>query len=493
MKKMITNMKALVALLMVGAAVTSCSSDDSIIDQPDAPQVYTMTVEASKGTNGTRALADGGTTQTSTWTAGDVVEVWTADGTTKKYGELTAQTAGASTTLRGTLSSPLPSNDETLTLKYLSPSYGTQDGTLTGSANSIDNVCDYATATVKATVSGTSVTTTTASFVNQQAVVKFTLKSKADDSALSATVLKVTAGGNTYTVTPASAVSVLYVAVPAINAEEVSLTATVGEDTYSYTNASVTFANGNFYRITVKMTKQGGASEGALSGKFSVSDSKQVYFSKGNLQYDANAATKWYFAEHQYDYIGSATGYPMDLFTWGNIANPTYDGTTYYTANSDLSGDTDWGSNIGEGWYTLSQAEWDYLFNTRTNAAAKYGYATVNSVYGIIILPDVFTDPNKNNGSNAFVGSTTTGWNANVYTSENWAFMEDAGAVFLPAAGSRIGSSVGGVGSVGFYWSSSPDASDVNSAYYVYFYSGLLDPAKNSDRFFGYSVRLVRQ
>ena len=200
MKKMITNMKALAALLMVGAAVTSCSSDDSIIDQPDAPQVYTMTVEASKGTNGTRALADEGTTLTSTWSVDDVVEVWKADGTTK-YGELTAQSTGANTTLRGTLDE-LPSNDETLTLKYLSPDYDTQDGTLTGSANSIDKVCDYATATVTATVNGSSVTTNAASFENQQAVVKFTLKDNAaTPKAISPTALTVRDGTHTVSLT----------------------------------------------------------------------------------------------------------------------------------------------------------------------------------------------------------------------------------------------------------------------------------------------------
>ena len=36
MKKMMTNMKTLVALLMAGAAVTSCSSDNEM-DSPKAP------------------------------------------------------------------------------------------------------------------------------------------------------------------------------------------------------------------------------------------------------------------------------------------------------------------------------------------------------------------------------------------------------------------------------------------------------------------------
>ena len=53
MKKFITNIKTLAALLMAGAAFTACSSsDDNIIEQPKnptEPQVYTMVIKASKG------------------------------------------------------------------------------------------------------------------------------------------------------------------------------------------------------------------------------------------------------------------------------------------------------------------------------------------------------------------------------------------------------------------------------------------------------------
>ena len=48
---------------------------------------------------------------------------------------------------------------------------------------------------------------------------------------------------------------------------------------------------------------------------FSVSATKKVRFSPGNLQYQASTKT-WRFAEHQYDYIGDANR---------NIS-PTYSG-----------------------------------------------------------------------------------------------------------------------------------------------------------------------
>ena len=476
MKKMISSMKTLVALLMVGATVTSCSSDNEM-DSPKASAVktYTMTVQATKGGDGTRALNLDGNTLNATWTAGDVVEVWTEDGTTKKYGTLTAATAGASTTLTGTLTTA-PTDQETLTLKYLSPNYSSQDGTLTGTANSIDKICDYATATVTATVDGDNVTTTAAAFKNQQAVVKFTLKN--GDDALSATKLVVAVGSTEYEVNPESAASEIYVAIPGFSDKTITLTATVGSDTYTYEKSGVTFANGKYYRVAVKMTKQAAVPTGALSGEFSVSSTKKVYFSKGNLYYDANATTKWYFATNQWDYISTATGYPMDLFTWGNIDNPAYNGTTYYTENANLSGSTDWGSRMGTGWRTLTSDEWYYLFNTRTvNNGTGNGYSytlgkSVNSVLGVVLYPDDYT------------GSE--------YAGSDWPTFEAAGCVFLPAAGRRNGAEVFNAGSFGYYWSSSHDTSDVEGAYIVVFSSSFLNHAYSDRRLIGNSVRLVR-
>ena len=263
MKKMMTNMKTLVALLMAGAAVTSCSSDNEM-DSLKAPaaKTYTMTVQATKGGDAmTRALADGGTTLTATWSVGDVVKVYNSSSV--ELGTLTAQAAGASTTLTGTLTTA-PTDQETLTLKYLSANYSTQDGTLTGTDNSNDKKCDYATATVTATVSGTNVTTDAATFQHQQAIVKFTLK-KSDGTALPSnpTAFTMTDGTSTVELTniPAGTYTtngegVLYVALPAVSSKTVTLTATVGSDTYILTTSSAkSFANGSYYRVTAKMAK----------------------------------------------------------------------------------------------------------------------------------------------------------------------------------------------------------------------------------------------
>ena len=243
--------------------------------------------------------------------------------------------------------------------------------------------------------------------------------------------------------------------------------------------SSTTFAAGKIYNITR------GPIPGALNGQFSVSSTDKVYFSKGNLR---NVSGTWSFFDHQYDCYDTYSSDGRDKFGWSTSAT-TY-GMSTSTNVSDYSGSfVDWGAVMGEGWYTLSKDEWAYLFKTRTDATSKYGYATVNEVHGIIILPDAFVDPYKNKGSNAFVGSTTA-WNANVYTAGNWALMEAAGAVFLPAAGYRDGALVKNVGSTGDYWSSS--ANEGYKAYGVDFASELVADYSNY-RYYGHSVRLVRQ
>ena len=228
-----------------------------------------------------------------------------------------------------------------------------------------------------------------------------------------------------------------------------------------------------------------------LPGVFSVSAEKTVQFSKGNLRYASGA---WSFFDNQYDYYATYSADAWDKFGWSN-ATSNY-GMSTSTSNDDYLGSlVDWGTvpGIGTGWRTLTKDEWEYLFNTRTNAAKKYGYATVGAlpgIHGIIILPDNFTDPKKNNGFGVFVGSSTTGWSTNYYSAENWALMEAAGAVFLPATGYRQGTSVQGAGESCSYRSSSrPNDVSVN---YVYFTSSSLNASTTNYGYYGQCVRLVK-
>ena len=233
------------------------------------------------------------------------------------------------------------------------------------------------------------------------------------------------------------------------------------------------------------------ATEGALSGAFAINgDGDYIAFSKGNLQYHCTNHV-WQFATNQYDIIGgdnanisdSYDGW-VDLFGYGTGNNPTLVNTSY----GDYSTFTDWGVNaISNGgneanlWRTLTKDEWVYIFNSRTKASQKYGMATVANLPGIILLPDVYAGPAINTDHDA--------WANNVISSSEWAAYEAAGAVFLPAAGYRSGTTMDNVGSYGFYWSSTPD-----DAMHSYKFS--LDKYVVSQgyglRYEGLSVRLVQ-
>ena len=203
--------------------------------------------------------------------------------------------------------------------------------------------------------------------------------------------------------------------------------------------------------------------QGALPGLFSVSATKQVRFSQGNLRYQASTQT-WQFTEHQYDsYVGHAnsnisTTYSgwIDLFGWGTGNNPTLASTN----ENDYSTFVDWGVNpisnggnvANSGWRTLNNSEWSYILSTRENASEKIASGSVGGVHGLILLPDSWTLPSGCPFTSGFASSWTN-WTRNVYTLAQWALMEAAGAVFLPAAGVRRGTSTDYVGNDGIYWS----------------------------------------
>ena len=199
------NILSMAALLMASATVfTACSNDDNITgEQPSAlsQQTYTMTVNASKGGDDaatTRALTlgrnDANTKNVlnATWAAGEKVAVYNVTKSKALDGYLEAQSAGASTTLKGSLTGTVEAGDA-LRLSFLNPIYSAQNGKLAYIASN----CDYAVATVNvASVIGGNITTAAAAaFANQQAIVKFTLKDAGGNN-LNASSLTIAAASN---------------------------------------------------------------------------------------------------------------------------------------------------------------------------------------------------------------------------------------------------------------------------------------------------------
>lgn len=311
-----------------------------------------------------------------------------------------------------------------------------------------------------------------------------------------------------------------------------SLSLTVGGNSITLVTESKTLNAGKIYNITRN------AIPGALIGQFSVSSTDKVYFSKGNLQYTKSTGI-WSFMDHQYSTVETtsqaigddyASQDVVSLFGWGTSG--WNNGNTYYqpyntayvsssgsskgygygpkngsTYTYDLTGtyaNADWGHNaISNGgntadiWRTLTKDEWTYLFNTRSastvngTADARYAKAYLfGTTHGVIIFPDVYTHPAGVTAPTGINATSSTSWYGNKYTATDWAKMEAAGCVFLPAAGWRDATTIRRVNEYVRYWTSSKYSS-AGYAHNVGIADTSMNPADYNQKNYGYSVRLV--
>lgn len=250
--------------------------------------------------------------------------------------------------------------------------------------------------------------------------------------------------------------------------------------------ATITATSVNGSKTATSTVTVNALSLDALSGNFSVSNSKKVKFSSGNLQALYNGSKyEWGFAKNQYDYVGHAPGNStidsqtvgsiVDLFGWSTDA--TYYGISTSTSVSDYSGDfVDWGTAIDNKgtWHTLSKDEWEYLRSRRTNAKNLYkcGVTVCGKTNCLIIAPDGFT-----------------GTIADSYDATSWPAAETAGLVCLPPAGDRYSWGTQNDGIHGNYWT--PDHASDSYSSFICVESDSFSTIFYEQRFYGLSVRLI--
>ena len=306
---------------------------------------------------------------------------------------------------------------------------------------------------------------------------------------------------------------VITFAVGVFNTDLKDCALTVGGKAITLVNSSKTLSSGKIYNITRII--------GALSGRFSVSSNKQVYFSQGNLQATWDGTSwSWAFAANQWDYIGNNAGNTsingngtidgtgtVDLFCWvgasSNWTGAAQYGITNSTATNNQNGygnsatealKSDWGTLIGSGWRTLTKDEWKYLLEDRATTSGRYAKAKVNNVPGIILLPDDWSTSFHSLNS---INTENGGYTDNDISSAAWASdFEAHGAVFLPTAGYRELNNDSQVividdGISGSYWSSSYYTEEHFKSYCMTFDVGSLYPDDRILRYKGLSVRLV--
>lgn len=181
-------------------------------------------------------------------------------------------------------------------------------------------------------------------------------------------------------------------------------------------------------------------------GIFSVSPRNEVVFSKGNVRLKSSDKRK--FTDNQWD--------KGDLIAFDEIQ-----------------------SVVDSVWFVLSSDEWKYLLTKRrTDSGIRYAKATVNGVFGLVLLPDDW--------KTAIYGIK----DGTVISKSDWTNkLEANGAVFLPAAGYRFNNWEKSVGTDGYYWSSDPEDTP-----YLRFNNAMLSTSTNVfDQEYGLSVRLVKK
>ena len=264
-----TKLFFMAALALMTAA---CSNDDNDLttQQPQKAKGITITAQLAPKTGGatTRAVSEDAVNKkiVAEWAVDEHIAVLYEVSSTPYVADatITAVDGEGAATITFTVEEGTPDDtpctlvypydaakDDHTGVKDAATLLAAQDGTL--SANLDVRVGE---GTIQTTTPGLTVTTQPAA---QFAIFKFTTKSvpSAGESLeeTNVTKLTVTIGAQDYVITPASAMSTLYAALPAVSGQTVSFTATDGSNLYAASKDNVSFAATKYYQSTVKMGK----------------------------------------------------------------------------------------------------------------------------------------------------------------------------------------------------------------------------------------------
>ena len=254
-----TKLFFMAALALMTAA---CSNDDNNFAQQPAEQaannMITITAKLAPKSGGaqTRAVNDDGTNIVVNWAENEQLKIISANGhtATATINDVTGGVATISFSIDAAAVGQnctivYPASAATTTgVKDAATLLAAQDGTLNANLD-----VRVGAGTIEDATATLNVTTQPAA---QFAIFKFTVKNSDASATINVKPLTVTIGAQDYVITPASATSELFVALPAISSQAVTFTAT-GSDSKTYTcsKASVTFAAGKYYQSTLKMAE----------------------------------------------------------------------------------------------------------------------------------------------------------------------------------------------------------------------------------------------
>lgn len=213
-----------------------------------------------------------------------------------------------------------------------------------------------------------------------------------------------------------------------------------------------------------------------LSGEFSVSTTKKVRFSSGNLWYgtiEGQSEPALHFESAQWETTptasGSASKKHVSHFTWSDnisVAINTYHTGDYLFCDEAHKMSIDGSEDL---YYALSNKEWKYLVDHHANKRV-----TVNGKKGCVIAPDKFSGIIKDS-----------------YADDSELAADKL--VFLPAAGIREKDEVIYANNIGEYWSSTlvTTVKEGDTSYKISCDKNEISTEAHGLRYIACSIRLV--
>ena len=256
-------MKKVFGIAAMLLALAACNKIETEIQTTDQAEGITITAQLAPKTGGatTRAVSEGSGMIVSEWAENEHIAVLYTKDATQYAADATITDVDGSgvATIEFTVEAGTPDNtactlvypysaakDDHTGVKDAATLLAAQDGTL--SANLDVRV---GAGTIQTSTPGLTVTTQPEA---QFAIFKFTTKNSDGSAPIDVKPLTITIGSQDYVITPASATSELFVALPAVSGQTVSFSAT-GSDSKTYTCSKdgVTFDAGKYYQSTLKM------------------------------------------------------------------------------------------------------------------------------------------------------------------------------------------------------------------------------------------------
>ena len=379
------------ALLLAFVACNKVETEITPVEQPSDSKGITITATLAPKTADTKAVADNGDNKiTVTWAENEHIAIlYDKDGAQVADATITAVDGSGAATITFTVEAGTPDNtactlvypysaakDDKSGVKDAATLLSAQDGTLNANLD-----VRVGAGTIRTTTPGLDVTTQPEA---QFAIFKFTVKNADASATIDVKPLIITIGTQDYVITPASATSTLYAALPAVSGQTVSFSATSSDSkTYTCSKDGVTFAAGKYYQSTLKMTA---APVYTLLSAATAEDIGKVVCAAGHL-HDAKTAVPAGCTAVGILGKVTETGHGLVLAlqdatsqTWNTIfswAWPTYAGTRLRVLPDDaargvkLTSYTALGATAVSNWAVAPKSDYEAIF-TNLGSTASY-------------------------------------------------------------------------------------------------------------------------